>query len=187
MICLIVISCSNVTRYYSQQDDDNYSIQLKGIIYDGFNKGPVQEDYEYNVTSDWTSTITNHPYYAFNQPHLAWKTSWILEGLNYSFKATGDEKFLSEELSMYEALLRRRDDSENRIAWDGKVYPLWGSTSRYNGATFPLMDKNNTKIGSIDFYGVNHDQTMVAISHKPTDNCFDLIIKHQDDEYSGPN
>lgn len=178
MLCFIVIGCNtDSAKNYLQRED--YSILLKEKIYDGFNRGPIQEDYEYNITSDWISTITNHPYYALNQPHLAWKVSWILEGMIYAYKATGDDIFLKKSLFMYEELLKRRDVNENRTAWDGKLYPLWGSTSRYNGATFQLIDKNDNKIGSIDFYGGNHDQTMVAIRHKSSQgNCFDLIIKH---------
>ena len=190
-ILIIIIICLLSACSYEEQNHTQTSIlekehisELKKIIYEGYGKGPDQNLFEYPVESNWTSTVINHPYYAFNQPHLSWKVAWILEGLYYSYKATGDDKFLSELMLMFDQLLLRKDDIEKRTAWDGETYPLWGSTSRYNGTIYPLYDKNNKLLGSIDFYDVNHDQTLVSIKHSPNnDQTFNLVIKHIDKNF----
>ena len=68
------------------------------------------------------------------------------------------------------------------MAWNGKIYPLWGSTSRYNGAFFPLIDEQGNRIGSIEFHGIHHDQTTVSIKRK-SGQYFDLTINDKNKAY----
>ena len=152
-------------------------------MYDGFKAGPPQQKYIYPVTGSWTNTVTNYSYDTPGQAHLGWKVSWVLEGLDYAYRATGDRQFLETSIEMFDALLAVRDDNIGRTAWDGSIYPLWGSISRYNGATFPLTDDSGTIVARLIFHCQSNDQTQVAIINVNGEK-FDLKIKHGTTEYT---
>lgn len=182
LMSLLLIGCSNSQNTDKASASSFNKEKLESILYSGFKNGPKQDAYEYEISNDWVSIVENHPYYAYDQPHLSWKVAEVLEGLNYAYKATGDEMFLNTALSMYDCLLGKRDDAENRYSWNGEIYSLWGSTSRYNGAKKTLYNKNGVGIANLNFYGTNHDQTTISIDIN-NDQTFNLTIKHQDDEY----
>ncbi len=162
---------------------DPYIEKLKKLVYDGFKAGPPQHKYIYPVTGSWTNTVTNYSYDTPGQAHLGWKVSWVLEGLDYAYRATGDRQFLETSIQMFDALLAVRDDNLGRVAWDGNTYPLWGSISRYNGAVYPMTDSSGNIIARLLFHCQANDQTYVAIVNVNGES-FDLKVKHKTTEYT---
>lgn len=149
---------------------------LHKTVYEGVQAGPDAAMFEYPVGREWESIAKNHPYWGYKQPHLAWKSFWSLEGLYYAYEATGDSYFLNIFLSIYQALMQRQDSYQGRISWDGKVYPLWGGTSRYYGADYPLQDNSGGLLGTLTFFGNSHDQTLIS-THSLVGGAFDLTVK----------
>lgn len=158
--------------------------RLQALIYQEFAAGPPQKKFVYPVTKDWTSTVTNYNYNTPEQAHLSWKVSWILEGMDYAYKATGDALFLEESVRMYEALLTRRDDAEHRPAFDGTEYPLWGSTARYNGSFYTLKDAAGNAVARLQLRSEHNDQTYVAVDTNQQAATFTLSIKHKGKVYA---
>lgn len=158
--------------------------RLQDLIYQEFAAGPPQEKFVYPVTKDWTSTVTNYDYNTPEQAHLSWKVSWILEGMDYAYKVTGDALFLDESVRMYEALLSRRDDAEHRPAFDGTEYPLWGSTARYNGSFYTLKDAAGNAVARLQLRSEHNDQTYVAVDTNQQTATFTLSIKHKGKVYA---
>ena len=170
-----------------QPPKDPVSEKLKAQIYKEFQAGTPQKKFIYPVTSDWTSSVTNYSYDTRLQAHLSWKVSWILEGMYYAYKATDDKMFLNESVRMVDALLKKRDDAIHRQAFDGNIYPLWGSTSRYNGAFFTIKDADGNRLAVLQFHSQQNDQTYVSVNSNQDTNTFTLNIRHQNKTYTLPN
>ncbi|WP_312640685.1 hypothetical protein [Hydrogenoanaerobacterium sp.] len=167
-----------------QPPADPVNEKLKAQIYKEFGAGTPQKKFIYPVTSDWTTSVTNYSYDTPLQAHLSWKISWILEGMYYAYKATGDDMFLQESVQMYDTLLKKRDDVIGRPAFDGNVYPLWGSTSRYNGSFYTLTDADGNRLATLQFHSQGNDQTYVAVKTDHVAGTFTLNIRHKDTTYT---
>lgn len=152
-------------------------------MYEGVLAGPDAAMFEYAVNMEWFSIAANHPYWAYKQPHISWKTFWALEGFCYGYLATDDEFLARSFFLLFNALLARQDRYQGRISWDGKLYPLWGGTSRYHGAELELRNASGAPAGKLKFYGNSHDQTQVTL-HNLSGGRFDLSFRNAGNMYT---
>lgn len=144
----------------------------------GYISGIEHELYNYNTT-DYNSVIENHPYYAYDTTHISWSSAYIFEGIEYLYKLTNDNKYLNDWINLTEEIILRRDDYEGRISWDGQIYPLWSSTSRYNNGKFNIEDEYGKILAKIEFNGAGNDKVKIScIENK--DGTFNLEITKQE-------
>lgn len=175
-----------LTSACSDPKNESYDVDEKRLItliYNGVEAGPDPKMFEYPVDGTWASTVKNHPYYAYNQPHLCWKTAWVLDGFYYAYASTRDPIFRDKFIELVNELLKRRDSSQNMVSWNGKIYPVWGGTSRYHAAKFDLVDITGKNKGILFFHTVHNDQTEVSIKNVRGPN-FDIEISHKEKTYT---
>lgn len=62
-----------------------------------------------------------------DQGGISWGWSYRMMSLNEMYRATGDVKYLSTNLSIIKKILSVRDDRIGRSLWTGETAPAWGS------------------------------------------------------------
>ena len=89
---------------------------------------------------------------------LAWGGSPVMYAMNNMYKATGDTKYLLENLKIVRATMANRDDKldpPNAIWWDPNyAAPGWGTDKYTERWVIPLVHTGMIGYGVVDFLGL---------------------------------